>query len=103
MDTQKSKASLITKAGLAACLLLGLVFIFLGIRGRQKLSSEALSTEESYQAIYALSGDLSAAWNGSLSADLESLGAEVRKLLEEKASARKTPEPCGRCCMFPPW
>ena len=87
MDTQKSKASLITKAGLAACLLLGLVFIFLGIRGRQKLSSEALSTEESYQAIYVLSGDLSAAWNGSLSADLESLGAEARKPLEEKASA----------------
>ena len=65
-------APVITKIGLAVCFLLGLVFVYFGLRGQRQLSDADLGKEESYQAIYALSGDVSAAWN-VLSGDLSAL------------------------------
>ena len=75
---QKSRTPLITKAGLAAFLLLGLVFVFFGLRGQRQLSEANLGSEEGYQAIYALTGDASAAWEASLSGDLSALSEAER-------------------------
>ena len=75
--TGRPAASVITKIGLAVCFLLGLVFVFFGIRGQRQLADADLGTEESYQAIYALSGDVSAAWD-VLSGDLAALEDEQR-------------------------
>ena len=66
-------------------MLLGLLLIFFGIRGQQHLTDADLGSEDSYQAVYALSGDTDAAWRGMLSGDLDSLGEEERKALDAAA------------------
>ena len=68
-------------------MLLGLLLIFFGIRGQQHLTDADLGSEDSYQAVYALSGDTDAAWRGMLSGDLDSLGEEERKALDAAAEA----------------
>ena len=91
IGTERSLAPKITKAGLVVCFLLGLFFVFLGIRGQRSLSDASLGAEGSYQAVYALSGDVNAFWGKALSGDLDSLSAEeqaavqasVRSLLPE--------------------
>ena len=67
------RASLFTKLGLAVCFLLGLLFVFLGIRGGQSSSDAGFSSGESSSAISDLSKDLSSAWNNSLSSDRSAL------------------------------
>ena len=78
------RAPVFTKIGLAVCFLLGLIFVFFGFRGQQKLTSADLGSEESYQAIYALSGDVNAIWN-ALSGDLDALSADEREAADAAA------------------
>ena len=65
-----------TKIGLILCFLAGLAMVLAGIRGQQELAESGFGSESGYQAIYALSGDVSEAWK-SLEAELAELsGAE---------------------------
>ena len=67
------RISLFTKLGLAVCFLLGLLFVFLGIRGGQTSSDAGFGSGESSSAISDLSKDVSSAWNDSLSSDRSAL------------------------------
>ena len=79
---ERRNAPRITKTGLAVFFLLGLVFVFLGVWGQRSLSDGVLKSEESWQAVYVLSQDVSAAWEDGLSADLQALGGEERDAAE---------------------
>ena len=70
-----------TKAGLAACFLLGLLFVFFGLRGQNHAGNAGVN-DESYQAVYALSRDMNNAWE-TLSADLATIPETGRKALDE--------------------
>lgn len=70
-----------TKAGLAACFLLGLLFVFFGLRGQNHAGNAGVN-DESYQAVYALSRDMNSAWE-TLSADLATIPETGRKALDE--------------------
>ena len=63
------RISLFTKLGLAVCFLLGLLFVFLGIRGGQTSSDAGFSSGDSAKAISDRSEDVSSAWNSFLSPD----------------------------------
>ena len=78
------KNSLLTKTGLAACFLLGLIFVFFGIRGQRLVDESDFGSEDSYQAIYALSGDVSSFWN-SFSRDRSALDREEQEALDAAA------------------
>ena len=58
----KPHSAIITKIGLAVCFLLGLVFVFLGIRGGNQASGAVSGSGDGAGAVSALSGDASAAW-----------------------------------------
>ena len=83
----RSVAPLITKISLAGFFLLGLVFVFLGIRGQRRLEDASLGSEDSYHAIYLLSGDLSDIWDKTLSRDLAGFEGEERTALDTAARA----------------
>ena len=83
-DAGRSFAPILTKIGLAVCFLLGLVFVFLGVRGGTQAADDNLGDGDSYQAIHTLSGDMDAAWS-TLSADLSALDGPERKAAEETA------------------
>ena len=72
-----------TKAGLAACFLLGLLFVFFGLRGQNHAGNAGVN-DESYQAVYTLSRDMNSAWE-TLSADLAGFPETERKALDETA------------------
>ena len=83
----RAAAPIITKISLAGIFLLGLIFIFLGIRGQRQLEDASLGSEDSYHAIYLLSGDLSAIWDRTLSKDLAGFEGEERATLDASARA----------------
>ena len=67
----------ITKIGLVVCLALGILCVIYGIKGQQASSDSELGSENSYQAIYALSGDAEKTWN-TLESDRGSLSDDQR-------------------------
>ena len=83
---ERRAAPVITKIGLAAFFLLGLIFVFFGIRGQNQAAESSLGTGDGYQAIYTLTGDVDAAWK-TLSADLAALTEGERQKAGEEALA----------------
>ena len=91
------KKTLFTKLGLAVCLLLGLLFVFLGLRAGETSSDAGLGSGESAKAISALSDDVSAAWS-TLSPDWgvltdgerSSVSAALLPLVKESWESRKS-------------
>ena len=81
----RDRTPVITKIGLAVVFLLGLLVIFLGYRGIQEYNASGFSSETAYSAIYALAGDVNAAWTRKLSPQREALAAEKRGALDEAA------------------
>jgi iron(III) transport system permease protein len=80
---ERQSAPMITKIGLAVCFLLGLIFVFFGIRGQNQAGNAGIS-DDSYQAIYTLGKDAEAGWQ-VLSGDLAAFPEEERKALDETA------------------
>ena len=91
------RISLFTKLGLAVCLLLGLLFVFLGLRAGETSSDAGLGSGVSAKAISALSDDVSAAWS-TLSPDWgvltdgerSSVSAALLPLVKESWESRKS-------------
>ena len=72
----------VTKIGLAVVFLIGVALIFLGIRAQQDFAASGFSSESAYQAIYALSKDVSDAWKNKLEPELKSLTEADRAALD---------------------
>ncbi len=70
---RREPATLVTKIGLAVMFLLGAAIVFMGIRGQSEYSASGFSSEKAYQAIYALSGQVSDAWKKGISHDLDAM------------------------------
>ena len=79
------RAALRMKLILALIFALGAVLIFMGHRGQVDNAASGFSADNAYQAVYALSGDVSAAWSDSLSPALKTLSEEQRAQAEAKA------------------
>ena len=77
-----NRTTLCTRIGLAVCFLLGLIFVFFGIRSEKTSSDAEFSSGDSYAAISALAGDVSAAWNKALAGDREALTDDGRAALD---------------------
>ena len=71
------KTALFTKLGLAVCFLLGLLFVFFGVRGGDTATDAGLGSGDSSKAISDLSDDLSSVWN-ILSKDRDALADDGR-------------------------
>ena len=71
------KTALFTKLGLAVCFLLGLLFVFFGVRGGDTAADAGLGSGDSSKAISDLSDDLSSVWN-VLSKDRDALADDGR-------------------------
>ena len=71
------KTALFTKLGLAVCFLLGLLFVFFGVRGGDTATDAGLGSGDSSKAISDLSDDLSSVWN-VLSKDRDALADDGR-------------------------
>ena len=82
-NQQKDPTALITKIGLAAVFLLGVLLIFLGIRAQRDFASSGFSTENAYQVIYTLSRDVENAWQKSVKPGLNDLSDSEKASLDE--------------------
>ena len=80
-----SKWPLITKCILAAVLILGLAVGWIGYRGLQVYQGSGFSSENAYQAIYALSGQVNADWTEQLAPQLNQLTDSARTQTDELA------------------
>ncbi len=78
----RDPAQTATKIGLAVVFLIGVALIFMGIRAQQNFASSGFSSENAYQAIYALSKDVSDAWSNKLKPELSSLTEADRSSLD---------------------
>ena len=76
-----SRAKLLTQCGLGLAFLLGALLVFIGWRGQNAWHDAGFSSQEAYQAIYALSGDVSAAWENPIGKDWAALTNEERAAL----------------------
>ena len=81
--TERHPAPVITKIGLAVCFLLGLIFVFFGVRGQQRAGDAGVS-DDSYKAIHTMSCDVEAGWQ-VLEADLAIFPETEQKALDETA------------------
>ena len=81
---QLDSAAMITKIGLAAVFLIGVVFIFLGLRAQKEFDSSGFSSESAYQAIYALGQDVSNAWQKHLRPELDKFPEADRPALDQR-------------------
>ena len=79
---KREPAKLVTRIGLAVIFLLGALMTYMGIRGQNEFSASGFSSERAYQAIYALSGQVSDAWKNSVQPDLNALTEQERALLD---------------------
>ena len=79
---KREPAKLVTRIGLAVIFLLGALMAYMGIRGQNEFSASGFSSERAYQAIYALSGQVSDAWKNSVQPDLNALTEQERALLD---------------------
>lgn len=94
---RKTHSTLLTKIGLAVCFLLGLIFVFFGIRGQQTSADADVNLGDGYAAVSVLSEDAASAWDNALSADRAALTDEERTaadaallpLLKESWESRK--------------
>ena len=80
---QRDLSAVITKAGLAAVFLFGVILIFMGIRAQKEFAGSGFSSESAYQAIYALGHDVSDAWQKKLQPELAKLPEDRRSALDE--------------------
>ncbi len=87
---QRDPTAMITKIGLAVVFLLGAILIFMGIRAQNDFASSGFSSESAYQAIYALSRDVSDAWQKKLQPELSKLSESDRSALDETVKSLLT-------------
>ena len=80
------RASILTRVALALIFALGAALIFMGREGQTEYEASGFSAENAYQAVYALSGDVSAAWKDSLSPALDGMPEAQREALEATAA-----------------
>lgn len=78
---QRDSAALITKIGLAAFFLIGVILIWMGIRAQKEFESSGFSSESAYKAIYALGHDVSDAWRNVLRSELDKVSEADRSVL----------------------
>ena len=79
---QRDPQQTITKIGLAVVFLIGAALIFMGIRAQHNFASSGFSSESAYQAIYALTRDVSDAWKNKLEPELKQLSETDRTALD---------------------
>ncbi len=77
----------LTKIGLLVLFLLGAALLFMGYRGQEAFSRSGYTGEEAYGAVYQLSQNSGAFWDGTLSAELEALTKDERASLRDAARA----------------
>ena len=63
---ERDQNPLIVRLALAALLIAGISLVLLGLRGQAALTGSGFSAEGGYQAVYALSGDVAAAWTRAI-------------------------------------
>ena len=76
-----------TRIALAVIFLLGAALVLMGILGQGAYTRSGFSSEAGFQAVYDLSRDTAAAWDKRLEDELNRLGEEERKTLDESARA----------------
>lgn len=73
----------VTKIILAAVFLLGAALFFMGNQAQKEYALSGFSSEASYQAIYALSGNVTESWIQTIRPELEQLSEAERNSLNE--------------------
>ena len=81
-NPQRDPQQTVTKIGLAVVFLIGAALIFMGIRAQHDFASSGFSSESAYQAIYALTRDVSDAWKNKLEPELKQLSETDRSALD---------------------
>lgn len=81
-NPQRDPQQTITKIGLAVIFLIGAALVFMGIRAQKKFAASGFSSENAYQAIYALTRDVSDAWKNKLEPELKRLPEDDRTVLD---------------------
>ena len=56
----------LTRLALALIFALGAALVFMGVRGQKEYAASGFNAESGYQAVYALSRDVSSAWKNAL-------------------------------------
>ncbi len=84
---RRDPVQLITKIGLAVVLLFGAALIFMGYRGQKTYTGSGFSSENAYEAIYSLSGQVGQAWEKSLKPVLNNLTETERTSLDNAAES----------------
>ena len=84
-----------TKIGLALCFVLGAALVLAGIQGQGALNESGFGSEASYQAIYALTGDVSGIWSEALGPARETLNEAEKTAADEAARALLSAEGLG--------
>ena len=82
---RRDPAETATQIGLAAVFIIGAVLIFMGIRAQKEFAESGFSAENAYQAIYALSRDVSDAWRKRIQPELELLTESDRSAMDRTA------------------
>ena len=82
MSPKRDLGAALTRLGLALVFLIGAALAFMGWRGQAWFNDSGFSSENAFQAIYRLSGDVSDAWNGSLKPTLDALPEQDRAALD---------------------
>ena len=82
---QRDRTPTVTKIALAVVLLLGLGIILAGVMGMREYAASGFSSETGYEAVYKLSGDVAAAWNGQLRPELDALDGAGRAAVDDAA------------------
>ena len=77
----------LTRLALALIFALGAALVFMGVRGQKEYAASGFNAESGYQAVYALSRDVSSAWKNALKPELDRLPGEDRARLDEAALA----------------
>ena len=81
-NPQRDPQQTVTKIGLVLVFLIGAALIFMGIRAQHNFASSGFSSESAYQAIYALTRDVSDAWKNKLEPELKQLSETDRTALD---------------------
>ena len=76
-----------SKTGLALFLLMGVLLIFLGLKGQQEFAASGFSSESAYQAIHRLSREVDQAWKRKMQPALKQLSEDERESLYRTAEA----------------
>ena len=74
----RNRSALAGKLLLLCFFLLGVWIVFYGLRGMREYAASGFSSEEAFDAIYALSGEVSDAWARRIKPELDRLSESER-------------------------